>query len=677
MTPFADTFDTAPVTLPTGEGAQRERLPVLIYESSSEMAYQVARRIANLVQERRALGQKVVLGLPTGSTPIGVYQHLIRFHREHGLDLSNVVTFNLDEYFPMQPDSLQSYHRFMHENFFDHVNIPREQIHIPRGDVRPEDVETHCLTYEHLIQKAGGLDLVLLGIGRSGHIGFNEPGSSRTTRTRLIALDEITIKDAASDFFEESNVPKTAITMGVGTILDAREVILMATGEHKARIVRRAVEEDATRDVTASYLQLHRNAAFYVDRAAGSELTRIKTPWLVTTVEWTLPMAKRAVIWLSGLLKKAILRLESADFFRHHLSDLVHAHGSADDLCRGVYEDLRARIAYRDRLPRGERVIVFSPHPDDDVISMGGMLDKLVQNGNEVVVAYMTNGSVAVFDADVRRHLLFLDLSMSALGIPDEAQASVRARKAQIETFFDSKSPGQIDLDDVQKIKARIRYSEAVAGIEVMGLDVRHARFLDMPFYQTGTVRKNPIGEADIDVVLGLLREQRPHHVYVAGDLSDPHGTHQMCYVAIREALKRYNAAHATDVAEASGEGHGPAGEPAKKKTRKGALPDVSGDGAFAGRPLVWLYRGAWQEWETDRADLFMPMSKADLDRKIEAIYKHESQKDRALFPGAYDEREFWERARDRNQGTADALNNLGLPEFFAAEAYVTTYEME
>lgn len=670
-----DVLDSpSPTALPVGEGAQRERLPVLIFETSADLASQVARRIANMAVERRALGQKLVLGLPTGSTPIGVYRRLIGLHRDHGLDLSNVVTFNLDEYYPMAPDSLQSYHRFMRENFFDHVNIPKENIHIPRGDIAPEDVETHCMTYEHQIQKAGGIDLLILGIGRSGHIGFNEPGSSRSTRTRLIALDEITIKDAASDFFSEDNVPRTAITMGVGTILDAREIILMATGEHKAPVVRRAVEEEPTIDVTASFLQYHRNAAFYVDRASASRLTRVDTPWLVTSVDWTLPMAKRAVIWLSGTLGKAILRLDAGDFFRHHLGSLVLAFGSADELCQVVFEDLRGRIAYRDRLPAGQKIILFSPHPDDDVISAGGILDKLVQNKNDLTVAYMTNGSVAVFDEDVRRHLMFAAMSLDALGVPEGARAAVTERRAEIEHFLATKAPGQTDTAQVQEIKARIRYSEAVAGIEVMGLTEANARFLDMPFYQTGTVRKNPVGEADVEVVLALLREVQPDHVLVAGDLSDPHGTHQMCYVAIRDALARYNG-DTPEIVEAPARGRKKKAAEATGDGAEGAAPEPNAAGPV--RPLIWLYRGAWQEWENHRADMFVPMSRADLDRKIEAIHKHESQKDRAMFPGAYDEREFWQRARDRNTGTADALNRLGLPEFYAAEAYVTTYDMD
>ncbi len=671
MNSFVETFDArADTGMATDEGTQRERLPVLIFESPAAMAYQVARRIANLIQERKAVGKKAVLGLPTGSTPIGVYHNLIKLHKEHGLDFSNVVTFNLDEYYPMKPDSLQSYHRFMFENFFDHVNIPRENIHIPNGDVAREDIETNALTYEHKIQKAGGIDLLLLGIGRSGHIGFNEPGSAINTRTRLIVLDEITRKDAASDFFGEENVPREAITMGVGTILDAREVILMATGEHKAPVVMRAVEEDPNRDVTASYLQTHRDASFFVDGAASSELTRIKTPWLVRPVEWTPELAKRAVIWLSEKVGKAILRLETGDFFEHHLYDLVYSYNGVDDLLHEVFEDLRTRVYYRDQLPKNSKVICFSPHPDDDVISMGGMLDKLVRNGNEVTVAYMTNGSVAVFDVDVRRHLLFTDMSMHALGVPKDQQKAVRQHRQDILDFLKNKKPGQIDTSDVQDLKAFIRYSEAVAGIEIMGMDETNARFLDMPFYKTGMVRKLPIGPDDIKVVQDLLAEIEPDHIYVAGDLSDPHGTHRMCYVAIRDALDAYNDA-GEKAAKPKRASKKKADDKEAKEAKDTAASSVEVDSQDHKRPVVWLYRGAWQEWEIYKADVFMPMSKADLDRKIEAIFKHESQKDRALFPGAYDEREFWQRARDRNTGTALELNSLGLPEFYAVEAYV------
>ena len=454
-----------------------------------------------------------------------------------------------------------------------------------------------------------------------------------------MVLDEITRKDAASDFFEERYVPREAITMGVGTVLDAREVILMATGEHKAPIVRQAVEGEETARVPATFLQRHPNATVYVDRAAAGALTREKTPWLVRRVDWTDEAAKRAVIWLSRETGTAILRLDAPDFHRHGLHDLVRARGGVDALCLAVFEDLRQRVAYRPALPRGERVVVFSPHPDDDVISMGGMLHALVENGNDVTVAYMTNGSVAVFDQDVRRHLQFVEMTRDVLA--PGADGAVTERVGALRAALDAKGPAEVDVPDVQRIKASIRYAEAVTALEVMGLGAEHARFLDLPFYQTGLVKKNPIGEADVRIVRDLLDEARPGHVFVAGDLSDPHGTHRMCYAAIDRALRQ-----------------GP-----------------GGDGEAAG-PLVWLYRGAWQEWEIDRADVFLPLSKADLDLKIEAIYKHESQKDRALFPGAYDDREFWQRARDRNVGTARELEALGLPAFYAVEAFVTVTEM-
>ena len=659
----------------SNEGAQRERVPVLIFEDARQMSYQVARRIARNVEERRAVGKRLVLGLPTGSTPVGVYRELARMHQEEGLDLSGVVTFNLDEYYLVEPESLQSYHRFMQENFFEHVNIPEANIHIPRGDLAPEEVEAYCASYEHAIERAGGIDLMLLGIGRSGHIGFNEPGSDRNSRTRLVVLDEITVKDAASDFFGEENVPQEAITMGVGTIMGAREILLMATGEHKAPIIRQAVEEEPTRSITASYLQQHREASFYVDRAAASALTREQTPWVVASVDWNRHSAKRAVIWLSGQVDKAILRLEKADFHRNHLHGLTQAYPDTDALCREVFEDLRRRIAYRDGLPqerglpRGERVVVFSPHPDDDVISMGGMLRKLVEQGNDVDVAYMTNGSVAVFDGDVKRHLRFAQMSFDLLGITGETAESAREAAQDTIDFVRGKAPAAVDTPAVQQLKAFIRYTEAIAAIEVVGLHAKDARFLDMPFYKTGRVRKDPIGAADVRVVLDLLEETRPDHIFVAGDLSDPHGTHRMCYKAIKKALAQYKASAQYEAPEET--------QAAGEAASIGDGDSSAGNGEAAPRrPQIWLYRGAWQEWEVHRADVFVPLSKAELSRKIEAIFKHESQKDRAMFPGAYDEREFWQRAKGRNTETAARLNRLGLPEFYAAEAFVTVEEM-
>ena len=622
-----------------------ERVPVLLFDDSSTLASHVAHKISQLIKDKSEAKQEVVLGLPTGSTPIGVYRELVRLHKEEGLDFSNVVTFNLDEYFPISKDSLQSYYRFMRENLFDHVNIPEESIHIPNGEIEPDKIVEHCAEYERQIKEKGGIDLILLGIGRSGHIGFNEPGSKIDDRTRLIVLDEITRKDAASDFFEEKYVPREAITMGVGTILESREIILIATGEHKAPILKRAVEGDVTEDVTATFLQSHSNASFFLDSAAASELTRVKTPWLLSTVDWNDALAKRAVIWLSKKEKKAIGQLSESDFHENHLHDLVHNYGDIDRLCKGVFEDLQARVKSNKDLPSNSKVIVFSPHPDDDVISMGGMLGKLVENNNDVIVAYMTNGSVAVFDQDVYRHLRFLEMAYSDLAKVSHDDISQYTKP--LFKFLDSKKPAQIDTKEVQNVKAYIRYTEAIAGIEVMGLTYKDARFLDMPFYKTGLVKKNEVGPPDVDIIKSLFEEIQPEHIYVAGDLSDPHGTHRLCYSAIKKGLGAFR-------------------EESSKQNGCASSPD----------PVVWLYRGAWQEWEIDVADCFVPLTRSDLKRKIEAIFKHESQKDRALFPGAYDKREFWQRAKDRNRATAQELDALGLPEYHAAEAYVITTEM-
>lgn len=622
--------------------APRERVHVHIFEDPGQVAHEIAHHIADLIRRKNNSGHHTVLGLTTGSTPLDVYKELIRLHAEDGLDFSNVVTFNLNEYYPIEKESLQSYHRFMREHLFDHINVPDTQIHMPDGELSEGDVDSWCTAYESAISDAGGLDLVLLRIGRSGHIGFNEPGSGRGARTRAVILDEITRKDAASSFFGDENVPRNGLTMGVGTILDAREILLMATGEGKANIIKRAVEEPMCDEVTASYLQEHPSSAIYLDRGAAGGLTREKTPWLAQEVEWDMHMAKRAIIWLSEKLDKAIPRLEAADFHNSRLHSLVYAYPQIDELCLSVFEDLLQRVYYRAQLPARDRVILFSPHPDDDVISMGGMLDKLVRNDNEIVVAYMTNGSVAVFDADVTRYLDFVEMCLEDLGIGGQAAAEYRARRQEILDFLADKIPAQVDLAPVQNIKASIRYSEAVAGIEVLGLARQNARFIDLPFYQTGRVGKKPIGSDDVQIILDLMEERQPDHIFVAGDLSDPHGTHRKCYVAIQKALERYN---------------------------------VDGSGKN-NPPRVWLYRGAWQEWEIHQADVFTPISKAEMARKIEAIFKHESQKDRAMFPGAHDDREFWQRAHDRNTGTAEKLNRLGLPEFYAAEAFVTGYSM-
>jgi glucosamine-6-phosphate deaminase len=632
-----------------------ERIRTIVVEDHEEIALLVADRIAALIKERNATGANAVFGLATGSTPIGVYRELVRKHKEEGLSFRHVVTFNLDEYYPMPPDSIHSYHRFMWENLFSHVDIDPANVHIPDGSVPRERVDEYCREYEEGIEEAGGIDVQILGIGKTGHIGFNEPGSGYESRTRVVTLDTITRRDAAADFFGEEYVPREAITMGVATILDAREIAILATGEHKSSIVRRAVEGEVDVEVAATFLQRHGNTTFYVDRAAAAELTRIATPWLIDEVRWTPELMLRAVIWLSGQAQKAILKLTQRDYADHKLSSLVAKYGSPGEVNGKVFNMLGAKIRGKSKLPTHQRIICFSPHPDDDVISMGGILHKLVENENEVVVAYMTSGNIAVFDHDVRRYVDFLERLGEEQTVERE---SVRALARRVHQFLQRKRPGEVDIKEVQDIKRIIRESEAVSGLETIGLSKSAARFLNMPFYQTGKVRKDPIGPADVKIVRALLEEIKPSLIFVAGDLSDPHGTHRMCKEAIDAALRETREA---------GSGKREAKDLEAKGRRSTDVPPAS----RCPLPEVWLYRGAWQEWPIHEATWLVPLSQEELRLKIQAIFKHQSQKDSAPFPGGYDEREFWQRVEARNKGTSAELDRLGLAEYYAMEAYV------
>ena len=607
-----------------------ERVPTAVCDDGHQAALRVARILAETITEHNQRNKPTVLGLATGHTPIDVYRELIRRHQEERLDLSRVVTFNLDEYYPMHPESVQSYRRWMRENFFDHVNVPDENIHVPDGTIDEKDVAAYCRAYEDNITAAGGIDIQILGIGRTGHIGFNEPGSARESRTRLIALDPVTRRDAAADFFGEANVPRHAITMGVGTILSAKRVLLMAFGEQKAPIIRQAIEEPVNNRVAASFLQKHPNAGIVVDRAAGADLTRIATPWLLGEVEWTPQPRQRAVIWLSLETNKSILKLDQDDYDSHHLASLVRSDGSADELNRRVFRRLSDTIVLRDALPTGQRILCFSPHPDDDVISMGGTISRLIERDNEVHVGYMTSGNIAVADDHALQLVSFWANLNKYFGLDVQRTNEIRD---QIRVFLASKSPGQMDSAGVQEIKTLLRRSEAAAACRITGVAEENAHALDLPFYQTGLVRKRPIGPEDVRICLELIRKVKPCWIFVAGELSDPHGTHRLCAEAIYAALKQLD-------------------------------PDE--------RPeTVWLYRGAWQEWEPDVIDMALPMSKSELTHKIFGIFKHQSQKDKALFPGPYDDREFWQRAEARNTETASVYNRLGLPEYFAIEAFV------
>ena len=622
------------------------------FPNAAAAAKHVAKEIDKLVRARNAAGQHTVLGLATGSTPVGLYRELIRLHTDEGLDLSRVVTFNLDEYYPMARESQHSYFRWMHETLFSKVNVPWENIHIPDGTLKPDEVDAACAEYEKRIAALGGIDIQILGIGRTGHIAFNEPGSPQNSRTRLVTLDSITRRDAADGFFGEKNVPHHALTMGVASILEARRIFLMAFGEHKAGIVYRALEQAPTEAISASFLQDHKDATFVLDEAAAAELTALKRPWEVGPCQWTPELVRKAVVTLSLTVKKGLQKLNDDDFRDHHLYELLREKGPAEQIGEAIFHDrietLRpypaGRVAApgeaaatRDARRRGDvqppkTVLVFSPHPDDDVISMGGTIIRLVEQGHKVHIAYMTSGNVAVFDHDARRFVDFVDEFVEAFGSPSEHSAAGTI-KERVNRFLDAKKPGEADSADVLKVKTVIRTTEARAGALACGIPPEQLEFMNLRFYHTGTKTKNPIHPQDIDDVVELLTRLRPAQVYVAGELSDPHGTHRICAEAVFAATRRVRAA--------------------------GLTTDV------------WLYKGAWEEWEPHEIEMAVPLSPEVLERKKQAIFRHQSQKDRAMFPGGTDRREFWQRAEQRNLATARTYDALGLPEYFALEAFV------
>jgi glucosamine-6-phosphate deaminase len=619
-----------PQTINDARAVPATRLPCFVFELEKHLARQAAAIIASVINERNALGQSAVLGLPTGLTAVGMYRELIRLHQEEGLDFSNVITFNLDEYFGLDPAQPQSYSHWVHSQLLDHVNIPPEHINIPDGSVPLNQVKTHCRDYEAKIDAVGGIDVVVLGVGRNGHIAFNEPYCARSSRTRLVTLDSSTRTAAASNFFGKENVPTHAITMGVATILDTRKVLLLAQGEHKAKIVCRVLEKPVSDEVPASYLQQHDDAMVLLDAAAAAKLVGQATPWAVSEVAWTRPLIKRAVLWLCEQTGKALLKLADGDFRQHHLVSLLREHGPAPKLAHRVFKWMMETIEYHPGGREPKRVICFSPHPDDDVISMGGTLIRLVEDRHEVHIAYMTSGNIAVFDHDAHRIADLVTEYNRMFGIDEE---NSKRLEADVHRSLTEKRPGDFDAASVLKIKGLIRWSEAKAGAMEVGCQEKHLHFLDLPFYRTGTVTKHPVGSDDVRIIRELIETVAPEQIYVAGDLSDPHGTHRVCADAIFRAL--------AEIEHAGGS-----------------------------RPDVLLYRGAWQEYALDEIEIAVPLSPSDLERKRKAVFKHESQKDEALFPGS-DSREFWERAEDRNCGTADKYNQIGLPEYFALEAFV------
>jgi len=623
-----------------------EKVKTTIWEDSRRGSVHIAREIATAIRQKDERGEYLVLGLSTGNSPVQVYRELVRLHREEGLSFRRVISFNLDEYYPMQPDAAQSYVTYMKAHLFDQVDMHPEHIHIPDGTLTLEAVEDYCRAMDEKIQSLGGLDIQLLGIGRNGHIGFNEPGSFENSPTRLVRLDATTRQDAANDFGGEEHVPYRAITLGLKTVLQARRIILCAWGLSKSAIIQSAVEGPLSTDLPASLLQHHPCAEFHLDSPAADKLTRFQTPWLVALCHWTPDLICKAVVWLSLQSGKPILKLTAEDYKQHGLSDLLIEYATAYEINIVVFNRLQHTISGwpggkpdsddstrpERALPARKRVIIFSPHPDDDVISMGGTFLRLVDQGHEVHVAYQTSGNIAVHDHDAYRFLSF-SIALLEAKVPDPAISSQLAALRKTRDQLQHRKPGEHLHPDILLVKGLIRRGEASAGARFCGLPDSHIHFLDLPFYETGSTRKNTAGPEDLQRTADLIRRVKPHQVFAAGDLADPHGTHKVCLDIVVQALESLKQ------------------EP------------------WIADCWLWLYRGAWHEWPVEDIEMAVPLSPQELIRKRKAIFMHQSQKDTPPFPGN-DPREFWQRAEERNRATAETYNALGLAEYEAMEAF-------
>lgn len=628
------------------EETRFEKVPVTVYSDQTAASVAVAKRIADLIRTKNEKGERAVLGLATGATPVKVYAELVRLHKAEGLSFRNVVTFNLDEYYPMHPDSEQSYVKFMKKHLFDHVDIDWANVHIPDGTLAMEDIHAYCLAYEQKISELGGIDLQVLGIGRTGHIGFNEPGSAPNSGTRLVTLDDLTRRDASRDFGGKENVPTKAITMGIGTIFKAREIILMAWNQKKAEIVKKAVEGEISSEVPATYLQLSDNVEFVLDTDAASLLTRFDTPWLVKDCVWDNKTIKKAVVWLSLTLGKPVLKLTEDDYNNHGMAQLATEKGPVYNINIDIFNQLQHTITGwpggkpnaddsqrpERREPARKRSIIFSPHPDDDVISMGGTFIRLADQGHEVHVAYQTSGNTAVWDDEALRFIEFATDFAKSQGLDT---SKLEAVYQEARRFIGDKKPNQIDTPELLTVKGLIRKGEAIAGARFAGLPDEHIHFLNLPFYDRSKYGKLESYEDDILQTMDLLQQVKPHQIFAAGDFADPHGTHKVCFDIIHEALKRL------------------------RKTE-----DWTKD------CWLWLYRGAWHEFEIHEIEMAVPLSPQEVLRKRHAIFKHQSQKDVPVFPGD-DSREFWVRAEDRTRETARLYDRLGMAEYEAIEAFV------
>ena len=616
-----------------------EKLPVSIFKGQEDASKMIVDDIIITANKKINEGKKCVLALAASSACIPVYEDLVKAYENGRLSFKDIEIFSIDEYYPLERNELQTHYRFLKEYIFDLTDIPQENIHCLESS-KMDDVAAYCNSYEEQIKLSGGIDILI-----TSGMGSNEPGSPYNSRTRLITMNHTTRVSAASDFFGVEYVPYHAITMGIGTILEAEKIYWLAWGEGKAGSIKKLVEGPVTDLNPASYLQQHNNVSVIVDNAASVNLTRIDTPWLTGKCEWTDYMIRKSVFWLCKKLEKPILKLTDRDYNDNGMSDLVTEHGPASNINIKVFNDLQHTISgwpggkpNADDSTRPERakpfpkrVIVFSPHPDDDVISMGGTVARLSTHGHELHIAYQVSGNIAVFDHDVIKYMDFVRESAKIYGF-DYNEANERYNRVIEE--LKHKRPGEADPMDVREIKGSIRRGEAKSACRYLGIPEERVHFLEMPFYETGGVKKKPLGREDIEIIKNLLQEVKPHQIFAAGDLSDPHGTHRVCFQAIIQACEELR------------------GEEWFKDCR------------------VWMYRGAWQEWDVAEAEMAVPLSPEEVEIKREAIFRHQSQKDRPLFPGS-DKREFWQRAEERNHNTAVLYDKLGMAEYQAIELFV------
>lgn len=623
-----------------------EKIPVKVFPTLKEGSVFIANEIAKLIREKEQKKEKCVLGLATGSSPKTLYAELVRMHKEEKLSFKNVIAFNLDQYYPIDSDALQSYKRFMQKNLFEKIDIDQKNCHIPNGEWKKEEIKQRCIEYEQLIQSFGGVDLQILGIGNNGHIGFNEPGASLFSKTRLVPLDNSTRLANVYEFPNISQVPRLAITMGIDTILKAKRILLMAWGQMKAPVIQKSVEGNATEQVPASLLQQHNDCLFITDELAASELTRFKSPWLTGECEWTPLMTRKAVVNAALKLGKPVLSLTNSDYNDNGLSDLLVEKSDAYETNLQVFYMLRDSITGwpggknlplpnpPERMaPYPKRCLIFSPHPDDDIISMGGTFMRLHDQGHDVHVGYQTSGNIAVTDEFVTRFLDFAVGFEELSGIDNKKSSQILS---DARDFLRNKKASQVDTDEIRAIKGLIRRCEAKATCRYVGINDDNIHFLNLPFYETGTIEKKPMGEEDVRITMEVLRKIKPHQVYCAGDLADPHGTHKVCLDIVFESMRRLKAAGESWVKDC----------------------------------WVWLYKGAWQEWDVSEIEMAIPMSPDQVMKKRFGIFIHQSQKDMVPFQGS-DSREFWQRAEDRNSNTADLYAKLGLTKYAAMEAFV------